>query len=151
MNRDANIDYANVVRKKGGTIVPTGGTLIWANLGYEHSIRETLPSWSLNARPSRHVFSDWVLDAAGRCGSGSVRSAVCASNPITGKKTHVNPWVAGDFNPFEKFDTRLRGTIDTDTSLVQELVDCSCDNSICENADALYYKVCATSNVFAFK
>jgi hypothetical protein len=63
---EASNSYSQSMRRKGGTIVPTGHSLVWKGMSYSHNMKSTLPSWSMHKRTPRQVFGSWIFDTPQR-------------------------------------------------------------------------------------
>jgi hypothetical protein len=130
---DAESHYRATVRKNGGSVIYPDEVLVWKGLSYQHSISHTLPTWSMNTRDVRQVFGTWVLDSQQRSTRGSARNSVCYYDGS--KRDVINPWVGGDFNPYDMCDTITSGVATTDTSIVNEERSVGCNERICTMND----------------
>jgi hypothetical protein len=90
----------------------------------------------MHKRADREVFGSWIFNTEQRCKAGSASNSICRTGA---QKDTVTPWVGGDFNPFEMCDTVTDGDITDGTTIVQEMVSCSCNPSVCKDAEADYY------------
>lgn len=126
MYDEARINLEEFVRKDGSTVVPGGGVLVWPGIPRAQHISDTLPAWSLHGRKKRDVFAEWIFDRDIQCPKGNADNSVCLGG------TAVNPWLGGDFNPWERCDTEVM----PDTS---ERISISCHPLACQSADAPYY------------
>jgi hypothetical protein len=141
---NAHLHYRDKVSKDAGSILHPEEVLIWKGLSHLHSISKTLPTWSMHKRQDRQVFGSWVLQSAERSRKGSARNSVCFFNG-TGRDI-INPWVGGDFNPFELCDTVTDGVAASSTSIVQELISASCNEMICPRGEGDYWKMQPNKN-----
>jgi len=103
----------------GGFVVPSETTLYWTGLGYGHGLSVLLPSWSNHSRPERMTFGKWIFNEQEICKKGRMTNTVCHYDS---KKIPVNPWVAGDFNPFTYCDSRQMSPSDS-----TEVIDAYCN------------------------
>jgi hypothetical protein len=135
---DARIHYNTLVQKDAGSLIHPDEVLMWTGLSHLHSISKTLPTWSLHRRQERQVFGSWVFDSSQRSLKGSALNSVCYHSK-GGVKKVMNPWVGGDFNPFELCDTETEGVATSSTSIVQELVSSNCNEYVCPGGGGEYW------------
>ena len=134
---DAALDYDAFIKKRAGTVIPANSALIWKGVSYEHSISSTLPSWSMHKRQDREIFGKWIFNTGNRCKDGNAANSICHMGQSI--KEAVTQWKGGDFNPFEMCDTFADGDISSSTTIVQEMISCSCNPQICKDQNADYY------------
>lgn len=157
------------VLKDGATVVPPNGVLVWPGVPLLQHLHNVLPAWSMSARPPREVFAEWVFNSDIQCSKGTVDNSVCTevtSNETT-CKTHatdiqplnatnstcypgidqavaVNPWLGGNFNPWEGCDTASSTQI-RDRDPVNEHIDASCNPGVCvppnDNTDSYWTRM----------
>jgi hypothetical protein len=130
---DAAVDYSALVKKQAGTVIPASAALVWRGLSHEHSIGNTLPSWSMHKRQDREVFGSWIFNQGDRCQDGHAGNSICHMGQ---SKATVTPWVGGDFNPFQMCDIVAQGDV---ADGEQDLISCSCTELICQNSGADYF------------
>jgi hypothetical protein len=123
-------EQANV--KDGATIVPPHTILMWPGIPLSQHISSTLPAWSMHGRADidpKKVFARWIFDKDEQCSKGTVGNSVCYL--LDGEQVAMNPWLGGDFNPWEKCDTVYDdGTSGTTTN---EAISVSCNTVVCDD------------------
>lgn len=79
----------------------------------------------------KQVFAEWIFDAELQCRKGTPDNSVCR-----GKRT-MNPWLGGDFNPWEWCDTETPGLSEE----TNERISVSCHPLICDGKlETPYYE-----------
>jgi hypothetical protein len=66
-------------------------------------------------------------------------NSVCFIGGENGGITPINPWVGGDFNPYELCDTKTNGVASSTTSIVEELFSSACNPVICPRNEGDYW------------
>ena len=136
----AHVNLQQSVLKKGASVVPGRSSMVWPGIRYPQHISDTLPAWSMNKRPERQKFVQWVFNRTGRCLDGEDDNSICMQSPSLLQQVAVNPWLGGDFNPFERCDT-LRD-ITSEGVVGNEKISLSCHPEICPNgATDPYYSL----------
>jgi hypothetical protein len=132
-------DQVNV--KKGPTIVRPNHVLVWPGIPLRQHISSTLPAWSMNLRQrvdKKSVFAQWIFDKEPQCVKGTVSNSVCKLMDVQeetesvpqSKMVAMNPWLGGDFNPWERCDTVYDGG--TQGSTTNEEISVSCNPIVCD-------------------
>jgi len=119
------------IREEGATMVPPGASLVWHGVRFPQHISDTLPAWSMHTRDRKDKFVEWLFDRDRRCSDGTKANSVCTSDYVGGSNVAVNPWLGGEFNPFERCDTERLLT--QDGRVTNEAITLSCHPSICPN------------------
>lgn len=133
----AAADVEENFRKDGPIYFPTGSTLVWAGMGANNFLLESIPAWAKSSRTQRDVFVKWMLNKTNHCGDGTTgraSKAVCfADSEASGQIKFVNPWLGGDFNPYETCDTFM------DESSAESIWS-TCHPQVCqEGFNSAYY------------
>jgi hypothetical protein len=133
--------FEQVNIKDGATIVPPHNILVWPGIPLSQHISSTLPAWSMHGRADidpKTIFARWIFDKDAQCIKGTVGNSVCTL--LDGEQVAMNPWLGGDFNPWEKCDTVYdEGTSGTTTN---EAISVSCNTVVCDDdttVDSPYY------------
>lgn len=103
--REDTDDYNRV---DAPVLIHPGSALVWEGLGASHYLHPSIPAWSSARRAEREVFARHVLDGAERCKEGRSEHAVCSKPEEGAKLRSINPWLGGQWNPYESCDTRHR-------------------------------------------
>lgn len=125
-------------RSDGPVVVQNGTALVWGGLHSSALLSSSIPAWAAAGRREDDVFVRSLLNFTQRCRDGVARHAVCLGqsvettdiegNPVQ-KLRSINPWVGGEWNPYEGCDTDmlpLRGE-----STLQEVFDNYCSDRVC--------------------
>lgn len=118
------------VRKDTSVVIPAGSVLVWPGVTRAQHMADTLPAWSMNRREKRSRFAEWIFDEGLQCRLGNPDNSVCYDGVA------INPWLGGDFNPYERCDTEASGASEE----TNERISVSCHPSLCDSFDTPYYK-----------
>ena len=154
----AGRDMRNFVLRDGATVVPAGHVLVWPGTSFAQHMGISLPAWSLNDRPKKDVFAEWIFDAKTQCGMSDMDNAVCTNvndnetpctnqgsyddsnscKPFRGQKVAVQPWLGGSFNPWFGCDTTVPSYAPNGET-IGETINYPCNENICGGNHTEYY------------
>ena len=138
--RQSANNFRDFVRRQAATVIPAHATLVWPGVTLETHLGGAFPAWSSDVRPADQKFADWVLNEDYQCSKGTEDNSVCAKSAFGQKnKVVVNPWLGGDFNPWERCDTESTGITSQGVG-VNEAVSVSCHPAVCPRGiESAYY------------
>ena len=125
-------------RVQGHTLIPRGQALVWYAHNADHFMQGTFPAWAAADRPLEEVLLKRQLQDPGICQRGNIANSICYVDAVTNDIQLLNPYVGGDFNPFEMCDTKA--SVDDEVEINQcQLSTTNGKPGVCDDRTDSYF------------
>lgn len=125
-------------RLDGHNILPGKHNMIIQDVDAEHFLNGVFPAWSMANRPIEHILVKRQLQED-ICKLATIANSVCQIVNFGERLQLLNPYIGGDFNPFDMCDTRINNQEEIQVRECQLPAKLN-DESVCKDINDQYFK-----------